>query len=160
MTLSVELLCRAPVNMVSLACSRAMVRCLLATRKNRKHTLHTLAGSTINRLVEVVADEPRCRLALANSFVHFGDANFDVLSRTRAVNRLLGGLGIAELSSHISHLCGLVGEVNAAEEVVAAAALTSEEEEEVGAAGSRLGAAMSSVDALSALTKNEKLQNR
>ena len=157
MTLGVELLRRAPVDMIPYACSKAMVRCLLATRKNRKHTLHALAGVTVNRMVEAVSDESRCRLALASSFVHYGDANFDMLSRTHAVSRLLEGLGMDDLSKHIEHLCGLLGDVNAEEESAAAAPVGDEEEV---AAGSRLGAAMSSLEALSALTKNEKLQNR
>ena len=68
MALAAVIATRTPINLLNKGLSQGMVRCLVATRMNKKHTLFVVAGQAIDTIV-ASAHSPEERLALASTFI-------------------------------------------------------------------------------------------
>ena len=158
---------------------QATVQFLKTARFNKKHTLHPLAGTTLDKIVSSAGSDVSVKLALISAFVQYGSANFDVLTNTHTVDTLLSGLSYDAVAAHVNLLTGLIvsctesGESkntskdtvkkgkNASKSTQGDAesegeeSETEEEEEE-----SQLVSSLSALDALVSLVKNTRLAQR
>jgi len=72
MALSVKLVSLTPAELIPIALTKSMIRCMLSAAKNKKHTLHDLSKSTLMKLTNAAGSSPQVRLALASTIVHYG----------------------------------------------------------------------------------------
>lgn len=129
--------------------SSTIVKSLIAARSNKAHILYTIAGNTIEELVQIAltACTSDVRLSMAHAFTRFGGANFDEITRLSATQKLLEGLEHDAFEQHVKHLCGIV-----------ASALTRPGAEDEKESPVELNSILAAVEGLYTLYKRPKLK--
>jgi len=177
--LTVLLAKHTPVDLLSRALHKSVLRGLVAARVNRKHTLYTLAGTAVQDLVSTVvpwdeaagqwasgdqaAGDAQARVALASVLVSHASANFDSLTGIPAVSTLLQGLDEAAVLSHVQGLVRLVvGATELSAEAAEAVSVEGGDGEQPGEDVSRSAGALAAaaLEALASLAKNARLSCR
>lgn len=133
-----------PANAMHEVLTKPVIRSLVVTRQNKKHTLHELTGSIIAAIVQSAAQNDACKLAIATLLVQHGGAEFDKLTSTSAVADLLANMDSQLVMQHIGVLC---------QSLVKTEGDNVEENDEE-------SVSTSAISALYSLTKNQALQRR
>lgn len=154
-----------PVKSLRNCISKRIVRSLVSARINKKHTLHTVAETTLKSIVLAAKDDSKARLILASCLVQYGGANFDQKSKTHTVQSLLEGLDESDVLSHIKQLCELIGTNLGSKQVVSSTQSnaqidTTNAQNDIEYEPDALNIAQSVIDAMVSLSKNPNILGR
>eukprot|EP01116_Phalansterium_solitarium_P022955 TRINITY_DN77_c0_g1_i1.p1 TRINITY_DN77_c0_g1~~TRINITY_DN77_c0_g1_i1.p1 ORF type:complete len:1362 (+),score=632.42 TRINITY_DN77_c0_g1_i1:121-4206(+) len=99
------LLERLPPERLSLLFTRNLVRCLINQLRRPDNVLHAAAVRALEQLHRVAEQHPAARLAIALQLLgEHGSRQFDLLTQTNTVERLLTGLDTDQIATYAAHL--------------------------------------------------------
>jgi DNA polymerase phi len=90
----------APQHLAVVAFSQNMVRCLMNQLIQKERFLHRMAERTLKAIEVKAASEPSFAVAAVNGLIGpYGDINFDKLTKTRTIERLLAESNLEALDA-------------------------------------------------------------